>query len=199
MKTERLYEDLGEKERQCLRQGTVPVGKTRSEMIQSIAASAVNRGWTREHFMEVMLNRSNKGAAKIFEIKEQRGLNGAKAYLDLSWRKAIEFVQRNPPISHCESALELVRLLRSRVQSMSWPGRAGPTDFAVVSAHLDIAEKVRSLTYAASIRRIAVAAGVTRETVSKSHERLRRAGFLFPVRRPDPRATSRWELRDVAK
>ena len=80
VKVESLYEDLGEKERLFLRQGTVPRGKSRSELIQSVADSAVNRGWTREKFREVMLRRSNKGAAKILE----KSANAARAYLDRS-------------------------------------------------------------------------------------------------------------------
>src|ERR1700738_4444956 len=44
VKVESLYEDLGEKERLFLRQGTVPRGKSRSELIQSVADSAVAGG-----------------------------------------------------------------------------------------------------------------------------------------------------------
>ncbi|MDE2505703.1 MAG: hypothetical protein KGM43_00680, partial [Planctomycetota bacterium] len=55
---------------------------------QSVADSAVNRGWTREEFREVMLRRSNKGAAKVLE----KSTTAARAYLDRCWDKAIKFV-----------------------------------------------------------------------------------------------------------
>jgi hypothetical protein len=53
-------------------------------MIQSVAVSAVNRGWTAEQFLAVMLRRSNRGTTKIFE----KTPDAARAYLDGSWKRS---------------------------------------------------------------------------------------------------------------
>lgn len=193
-KVECLYEDLGEKERLFVRQGVVPPRKTRSDMIQSVADSAVNRGWTREEFHEVMLRRSNKGTAKIFEILDLRGAEAARAYLDRSWDKASLFVQRNPPVSNREQVRQQIRFMRSAVSRFPWSALTGPIDLAVLSVHLDIAEKLGSLRYAASLRRIAEVAGVNRDTVGRSHGRLAR--FLARLPRKGS-LTTRWKLKSA--
>jgi hypothetical protein len=185
-KVESLFENLGEKERLFLRQGIVPPGKSRSELIQSVAVSAVNRGWTREEFHEVMLSRSNKGAAKILE----KSAAARRAYLDHTWDKAIKFVQRNPPISNREEALHQIRAMRAAVDRMDWSYPNGWIHYAVLVVHLDLAETLGRLEYAASIRRIAVKAGVTKDTVMNAHDRLTR--FLIPLSAPVGR-TSRWK------
>jgi hypothetical protein len=191
VKVESLYEDLGEKERLFLRQGTVPRGKSRSELIQSVADSAVNRGWTREKFREVMLRRSNKGAAKILE----KSANAARAYLDRSWDKAIKFVRQNPPISNGEAARRHIRAMRAAIDRMDWSYPNGWTHYAVLIVHLDIAETLGRLEYEASIRRVAGKAGVTKDTVMNAHDRLTR--LLIPLAVPVGR-TSRWKLRTAA-
>jgi hypothetical protein len=188
---ELLYENLGNNERLFLRRGVVPTGKTRSDMIQSVADSAANRGWTREQFREVMLNRSNKGAAKILEKTE----TAAWAYLDRCWDKAIEFVSRNPPISNRETALRQVRAIRAAIDRLDWSHPTGPIDYAVLMVHLDIAETLANLGYAASIRRIADKAGVTKDTVMAAHARLSRFLICLPV---SVGRTSRWKLRTAA-
>ena len=175
-----------------LRQGALAPGKTRSEMIQSVALSAVNRRWTREQFQSVMLRRSNKGAAKVFEIFDRKGAEAARAYLDLSWRKAIAFAQRNPPVSNPDEVRQQVRLMRELVGRVQWSGRTGSIDLAVLTAHLNIVERLGSLVYGASVRRIALQAGVGRGTVSKAHKRLAR--FLTRLRR-ERTQTSRWKLQ----
>jgi Pyruvate/2-oxoacid:ferredoxin oxidoreductase delta subunit len=187
VKVESLYEDLGEKERLFLRRGIVPTGKTRSHMIQSVAASAVNRGWTREEFHEVMLRRSNKGASKILEKRPET----ARAYLDHSWDKAIKFVLQNPAVSNREDIRRQIRSMRVAVATLPWPGGTGSIDLAVLLVHLNIAERLGSLIYQASLRRIAKEAGVTKDTVSHAHVRL--ALFLTPLPRTDS-PTSWWRL-----
>jgi DNA-binding transcriptional ArsR family regulator len=188
---ERLYEDLGEKERVFVRQGICAPGKTRSEMIQSAAVSAVNRGWTREQFYSAMLRRSNKGAKKILEIREQRGPRAAADYLDRCWDKAVEFVKRNPAVSNREETRQQIRLMRAAISRMAWPRISGSVDLAVLLVHLDIAETLGSLTYSASLRQIAELAGLTYVTVFRSQKRLRR--FLTRLPSRDSKA-SRWKL-----
>jgi hypothetical protein len=188
---ERLYEDLGEKERLFLRRGTRAPGKTRSEMIQSVAVSAVNRQWTREEFRAVMLRPSNRGAKKILEIREQRGLRAAADYLNSCWDKAVEFVKRNPAVSNREETRQQIRLMRAAISRIAWPRISGSVDLAVLLVHLDIAETLGSLTYSASLRRIAELAGLTYATVFRSQKRLTR--FLTRLPSRDSK-TSRWKL-----
>jgi hypothetical protein len=190
-KVESLYEDLWEKERLFLRQGTVPPGKSRSDLIQSVAVSAVNRGWTREEFHEVMLSRSNKGASKILEKSPE----AARAYLDHSWDKAIKFVQRNPPISNREEAVRQIQAMRTAIDRMDWSYPNGWIHYAILVFHLGLAETLGRLEYAASIRRIADQVGVKKDTVMHAHDRLTR--FLIPLSIPVGR-TSRWKLRTAA-
>jgi hypothetical protein len=190
-----FLETLGVKERRFLRDGELPPDKTRSDLIQSVANSAANHGRTKDEFFEAMLDASNKGTRKVFEILETKGSKAAEAWLDRTWKSAIKFIEQHPSNSNRDYLRQQIQLMSTTIQSMPWTGRYGPIDLAILTFHLNLAEQLGSLSYTASIRRIAFEAGFNAPTVMRAHRRL--SAFVSRDGCNSSR-TTRWQLKLVS-
>jgi DNA-binding MarR family transcriptional regulator len=145
--------------------------RSRSEVVQAVATAAVNAGWYESDLWDALCDPSSAAGEKVREMIAQDGERDARRWLATSWRRAEQFVD-DAGLRHRISELRL------EAGRFVWPSRTGGTDKAVLGAHLDIAEKSGRLTHGASVRQVAEMGGVVAGTVSRSHRRLRRMGWL---------------------
>jgi transposase len=117
----------------------------------------------------------------------------AKAYVEGAYRRAV--FRHRPGFRDAAEALAEIGQIRARVSSLGWNARCGPTDHAILLAHLNIAERRKSLSYGASVREIAEGAGLSSiGTVSRSHRRLRNGGWLVANERSGRSKSSQWTI-----
>jgi hypothetical protein len=159
---------------------------SRSEPIMALALAAVNARWTPSEF-ETAMERSPAYA----KLRDRRD---AERELERCWKKAKYRVRLSPPIIARNDDLRELHEVRLLVGRTTWPGRAGATDKKVLEAHLQIAERARSIQYSASLRQIADLAGVTARTVWSSQGRLQERHCLQLQKRGLGDLGSEWKL-----
>ena len=96
--------------------------------------------------------------------------------------------------NHRPAALRIVAKLRGLLEKFG-PGRAAATDRALMTAHLDLATRLRKSRYNASVRELADLSGLTIASVSRSNRRLRRDGWLSRIGREGRGYSITWELK----
>jgi len=115
---------------------------------------------------------SYPGTGNYQELRQKDSI-GASWYLRASYDKAIEWLSsNNSPIP------DICEMIEQWIWAKGWPGRTGSTDRAVYIAHIRIVERAFSLIHAASVRDIAIRAGVGPITAGRSSHRLCRKGLL---------------------
>lgn len=150
---------------------------SRSEIVQAIVSGAVNAGLALDYIFDKLMEPRNIGGAKVREIADSNDRKAAYRYVALSYRKAL--AMQTQSFRGATEALGEIRALRDYAGTVAWKGRTGPTDRAVMLAHLQIAELRKSLTYQASVREIAIRAGLSSVgAVSGAQKRLIEAGWL---------------------
>ena len=162
--------------------------RSRSEIVQAIALAHVNACSTEEHLLDDLLDPSNAAGEKV------RSLRRPYRYVHRSWLRARTRVSRSPCIRNRPEALAHLNRIRASVDTAPWPGRAGATTYAILQAHLVIAEYAGGPDYFASVRDIADLAGIHVRTVIRHHERLLRAGWLRRRGLRYPGKATRWRL-----
>lgn len=152
--------------------------ESRSEMIQALVTAAVNAGWHESDLWAALCDPSNAAGEKLRGMLGDEGEPEARRWLGASWRRAERFVAQRPPAMDAADLGRRISRLRQEAERFPWPNRSGANDKAVLGAHLDIAEQSGYLTHGASVRQVADMAGVVAGTVSRSHVRLVRMGWL---------------------
>jgi len=168
-------------------QGRYPSG---SEMTQAVVMAHVNVGSTVEKCLEDLLDPNNEGG------EEARSQRNPQKYIAHCWENAQEWAAQHPLVSTRPKTPAALATIRDAVEMYPWKGQAGQTNWAVLNAHLQIAERVGRIRYNASVRDLAQLAGVSStETVTMANRRLRKRGWLTSFHRTGVGKAALWELR----
>ena len=171
---------------------------SRSEAIQALAGAFVNGGYTRKQFQDALLDGRN-GTWRWFTQAEGFGKRKAprNAGHDVprSWARAQEWVRLHPPVEDRASAKAEIARVRGAVAALSWKGRGGLSDLAVVRAHLKIALKAGKIQYHADVRTVAEEAGLSVGGAHNAQERLRGSGWLRRIQHAQGTQATMWHLQ----
>ncbi|MFN8052876.1 MAG: helix-turn-helix domain-containing protein [Acidimicrobiales bacterium] len=138
---------------------------SRSEAIQTLAVGMYGANWTVDEFRTAIM-RSPTWRRVVAE-------KGGRDWVERSWMAARRFVEERRD----DERRELFACIRLAEQHL-WTGRPGPTDQAVLRAHLDAAYQRGSVRHVLSIEDAAIAAGVSDRTAVNSRHRLEGGGWL---------------------
>jgi hypothetical protein len=166
--------------------------RSRSEMIQGFALAAVNARLPEAWLVKVLLDPHNRGGEKIQQLARKQGEREAQRYVAMVYRKAQSYAATHPSFG---GRPEVIAEIERRVDSACerWTGRSGATDRAILEAHLNIARRCGSLEHGASVREVAVLAGINSiSTVSSAHGRLERDQYLRRVEKANHGAAARY-------
>ena len=166
--------------RDVLRTGQSPARgyKSRSEAIQAFVTGAARAGFPDVWILARLLDPGNAADAKVREISKRRGPRAAYKYVKHCIDKAYVFLA-NTPSRDRNPALATLDEIESAADARRWPGRGGATDRAVLEAFIKIGRRLGALRFRASVRELAILAGVASvATVARSLPRLRKTGFL---------------------
>lgn len=163
--------------------------RSRSEMLFALALAALNAGWSRQDYIGAVLE------SRAGEKLRKRGARAGGRYLGETWIKAERHFSPARVVARQASAVELVEQVSAAARATDWTGRSGPTDHAVLLAHIAHAADVRHCPYRSDVRTIADRAGVVATTVSKAQRRLVAAGWLRRLHRGSLGNASTWVLR----
>jgi hypothetical protein len=147
---------------------------SRSEVVHAIALAHANAGSDEEHLIEDLLDPLNAAGDKVRAMHHRRCVQ----YVRRSWLRACGRVKRSPLIQNRVQALVQLGRVRAAINGAIWPGRAGATAYAIMQAHLAIAERAGGIEYHACVRDVADLAGVHLMTVVRHHKRLIRTGWI---------------------
>jgi len=136
---------------------------SRSEADQALITYCVNNGWTAENIIYLF----EVHATKETKFKE-KGKHGY-SYLKTCYSNAVEYLTNNR--TAIDRQLDALTLWTENKDN--WKGRTALTDQAVFQAFLQIARRTGKVSdIYASIREIAEAAGIGKNTASKALERI---------------------------
>lgn len=144
--------------------------KSRSEAEQAIVVGLINAGFDFEGVLAKF--QEHEAAGKFHELNQKKP-KLAKHYLELSYEKALEFVNQNE-----SKARRFTETVLTWAESQSWPGQTGSVDRAVFMAHAQIAHRSARREYAASVRELAEIAGCGLSTIVRANKRLIEANLL---------------------
>lgn len=153
---------------------------SRSEVVQALALAAVNAELSEAWLLKVCLDPKNRGGEKVQELARTNGEAEAQRYVARVYRNAHQFAAANPPFRNRSAAFAKIDEIERAVDGDAgrWKGRAGATDRVVLEAHFKIALRSGGLEHGASVREIALLAGINSiSTVSTAQRRLERDGY----------------------
>lgn len=162
--------------------------RSRSEVVHAIALAHANARSSQEHLLDDLLDPSNAAGNKVREKRDPR------RYVHQSWSRACARVERSPLIRNRTQAVAYLTRVRAGIDAAPWPGRTGATRYAIMQAHLAVAERVGGPEYHASVRDIADGAGVHVATVIRHLRYLLRVGWLRRRGLRYPGHATRWRL-----
>lgn len=168
---------------------------SRSEMIQGFALAAVNARLPEAWLVKVLLDPRNRGGEKIQQLAGRKGEREAQRYVAMVYRNAQSYAAAHPSFGgRPEVIAEIAEIERIADRACErWTGRSGATDRAILQAHLNIARRCGSLEHGASVREVAVSAGINSiSTVSSAHGRLERDQYLRRIEKADHGAAARY-------
>jgi len=136
---------------------------SRSEADQALINYCVNNGWTAENIIYLF----EVHATKETKFKEKG--NHGYSYLKTCYSNAVEYLTNNR--TAIDRQIDALTLWTENKEN--WTGRTALTDQAVFQAFLQIARRTGKVSdIYASIREIAEAAGIGKNTASKALERI---------------------------
>jgi DNA-binding transcriptional regulator YhcF (GntR family) len=158
--------------------------RRRDEMVLGIAVGCAHAGWTREMFIEAVLDVSNAGGhpLRVRRNGKLRSAHEARRDAEWTWDRAVAWIAQRAGV------LAIVADLRRRADGWHWPRKTGRTYRLVLEAHFRIVERRGSLVHGGGVREIAVEAEVSFDTVARAHVFLVAEGWLR-VHRGSPRGT----------
>jgi hypothetical protein len=168
---------------------------SRSEVVQALALAAVNAKLSEVWLLKVCLDPKNRGGEKVQELARTNGEAEAQRYVARVYRNAHKFAAAHPPFRGRSDALAKIDEIEraADVDAGRWKGRAGATDRAVLKAHLKIMCRSGGLEHGASVREIAILAGINSvSTVSAAHRCLERDRYLHCVEKAKGGAAARY-------
>lgn len=140
--------------------------KTNSEAEQALILSMVNSGFDYQAIKRVFDTRLCAG--KYATMKQENSTNAAR-WLELSYREAVKFSQNESPIRRQLAELQ------DMAERSPWPRTS---DKHILIAHIETATKAGRVIYNASVRDLAVSAGVEISTASQANSRLQKQKFI---------------------
>jgi len=132
---------------------------------------------------------SGRGPGHFQWHERTKGSQDAERYLQRTWDLAADWVA-----SHPSEAAQLAETLRAWALSQPWGGRSGSTDKAMYLAHLAIVEKCGRDPYHASVRELALLAGIGKGTAARANYRLRDEGLIELVMGATPKLATKYTL-----
>lgn len=148
---------------------------SREYMIQALIVWWVQAALPFEDLLERLRDPANVAGEKI----RDKAFDDGRAWLARKWDDGREFVRDNPRRPTLQVEGERLAQVLSTVQTHAWGGRTGVTDRAVYAALAAIcAEHLSRPVLRCSHRRLAEITGVSRKTVARSLQRLRKAGLV---------------------
>lgn len=136
---------------------------SRSEADQALITYCVNNGWTAENIIYLF----EVHATKETKFKEKG--NHGYSYLKTCYSNAVEYLINNR--TAIDRQIDALTFWTENKDN--WKGRTALTDQAVFQAFLQIARRTGKVSdFYASIREIAEAAGIGKNTASKALERI---------------------------
>jgi DNA-binding MarR family transcriptional regulator len=129
-------------------------------VLSAVAAGCVRYGWTREQFIEAMIDWPSRPGSCVREMSQ----TSAHRRLDKIWERARNHVRHTTVIASREDAVMDLMVLRDKIASASWRGTAGSTALRVLMAHWHAAKKAGGRMYTLSHREAAEIAGCTART-----------------------------------
>lgn len=157
----------------------------RSRLTLAICNIAVMNDVHPNHLWNLLRNEENVGGAGLRARLVRRGEHGragARTWFDHIWDKANDGAARRGPITCANDATERIVELAECATRAKFSGLSGSTDRAVLAACHQIGTSYGSLHVPLSIRSVALHAGISTPTASRSLHRLRRLGWLVLVR-----------------
>lgn len=129
-----------------------------AHLTRSLAGSFVRAGYTFEHLSAALVDPANVGGA---HHRAQTGDDAAKAKADLwaMWTDARGHV--NCPQDDDELPAAVTKWVTHVRTQEQWPGRRGPTQFAVAEAFCREAMARKSTTLGMGVRQVSAGAGIT--------------------------------------
>jgi hypothetical protein len=166
---------------------------SRSEVVMAITTDVVNARLPETYLLKILMNPENAAGEKVREIAKRDGQKAAEKYVSRTYAKARELVRQRPAFRDSADARAAIAALEQALKRVSWNGKAGGTDRAVIDTFIQIAERVGSLTFQASIRQIAEQSGVSSlGTVLHSIGRLRE--WVARIKKGGSGEASTWQL-----
>jgi len=167
--------------------------RSRSEMIQGLAASAMQSGWTQEQYAVAILAPANKAGDKIRHRRDRY------AYIARCWDIARQLISTSPPTVSAtdrEETRKTLTMVSIASAHHSWRGSGGASDLAVLRAHLLHAWGLGRIVYDLDVRTVMVVTHLSKSTVVTAQHRLQQAGWLLriPVRPSRGVQAATWAL-----
>jgi DNA-binding MarR family transcriptional regulator len=171
---------LGRKAQEALRNGhRSGADSTRSGAEWSAIVGMVNAGWRDAEIVEALLDRVNRGGAKVQELAERRGIPAAHQRITREITKARNWLDAHPPVLDRNGAIAFAAEWRTGAPSCAWTGQSGATDSAVVAAIAALAIRAgRVAELGLAVRDVAEYAGIDKATASRSLHRLEARAWL---------------------
>jgi hypothetical protein len=132
---------------------------------------------------------------KYARLLDTRGQDAADRYVRETARKAITFVEDNPPITRRADAVAKILQVEAAAASLPWAVYGGSGARRALEAAFVVADRVGGPSFGLAIREHALLAGQDFEVVRRNRTALADLGWL--VRNPTDRLgrTSRFRLR----
>lgn len=131
---------------------------------------------------------------RVDSLGRPRKAKAAERGFDALWRDACQYVRMHPTMRGRSECIVAVTAIQDAVANWTPIGRAERTDHLVLEVHVEIAMRTGKLLHGASVRSVAEQVGIADRTVTDSHRRLERSGWLA-VRGRNQYGTKQWELR----
>lgn len=159
----------------ALLQGRIKQGySSRSEYEHAAVVGLVNKGFDFPAILELFL--AYPAAGKFMGLHE-KSPDLARRWLERNFESAVAWVQANESRERL-----LISDAIEQASQMSWKGRTGSVNRALLLAHLQLAHNAAKLIYAASARDLAEIAAVSHKTATKGTKRLIDDGWLQLVK-----------------
>jgi DNA-binding MarR family transcriptional regulator len=168
----------------------------RSKMLAAIVTGCVNRGWSLKDAWQQLSKPSNRGGAKLHEIRRMRGEKAAQSYLRDLWRHQVALVRQHPPRSDVPNDVQerLDTILLTGVFALP-PRIRGHSMWALLFALTHVAREAGSdRAFEASTRQLAERAGLSWQTTKLRLRDLVRDGWVSCRRRGIGSRGSVWSL-----
>lgn len=161
--------------------------QSNSEVQGALLLSMAQHGWTVAEAWEEMIDPTNFGGRKVQRKLRTKGRTRTFRWFTQDWNRIERFaLEGSTSYRDAKSFAMVIAEIEASIDGHpeQWKGVAGTTDRIVMAVLVDIAKKARSLSFSASVRRVAESASVTKDSVCRSIKRLAEAGLFLSIDAP---------------